>query len=219
MSQLVVWDWNGTLLADSEACTDAGNHVITTFGGTPLPRNAYARVFDFPTLNFYCQQGADRDAMIAHDFVAIFHKHYEQRASRCRTRRGARKALHWLKENSIDSVILSNHIRSSIAQELQRLGIEECFAEILANEDTASTALGKNKIRRIHDYLTRMNYNPSHTVIVGDSPEDIGIGRELGIKTVGVTDGYFSTARLRASKPDFLIHCLTQLIEIVETGF
>ena len=71
MIQLVTWDWNGTLLADSEACMSAGNHVIETFGGKPLPRNVYNRVFDFPALEFYCSQGADRDAMIANDFVSI----------------------------------------------------------------------------------------------------------------------------------------------------
>lgn len=216
MIQLVTWDWNGTLLADTEACMDADNHVIETFGGKPLPRNEYSRVFDFPTLEFNCNQGADKYAMIENDFAGVFHKYYEQRASKCRTRRGAREVLSWVHRKSIDSVILSNHLKSEIIQQLQRLNIEEYFSEVLANEDKKSNAIGNNKIQKIHDYLSNGNYNPSQTVIVGDSPEDIGIGKELGMRTVGITDGYFSTSRLKASKADFLISNLNQVIKIVE---
>ena len=218
MIQLVTWDWNGTLLADTQTCMDSGNHVIETFGGNPLPRNTYNQVFDFPTLEFYCSQGADRNAMIAGDFAGVFHEHYEPRASKCRTRKGVRKVLNWLDEKSIDSVILSNHIQDAIIQQLQRLGIEEYFAKVLANEDKKATASGNNKIHRIQDYLSQRGYNLSQTVIVGDSSEDIGIGKELGMRTVGITDGYFSTPRLRASKPDYLISNIAQLIEIFENS-
>ncbi len=216
MVRVVIWDWNATLLADAEACTDAANYVIRTFGGKPLPRNVYNRVFDFPTLEFYCNQGADRDAMITEDHAKVFHEYYEPRASRCRTRKNAKKALNWLKERSIDSVILSNHIRDAIIQQLQRLVMERYFVEVLANENIESTTLGKNKIYRIRDYLSRNGYNPSQALIVGDSPEDIRIGKELGMGTIGITDGYISTPRLRASEPDYLISNLIHVIEIIE---
>jgi len=216
MIHLVTFDWNGTFLADTQACMDAGNHVIETFGGKPLPRNAYSKVFDFPTLEFYCNQGADREAMIANDYAGVFHEYYEPRASKCRTRRGGRKILSWLDDKSIDSVILSNHIKGAIIKQLQRLSIEEYFAEVLANEDIRSTASGKNKVQRICDYLSKNNYDPSQAVIVGDSPEDVGIGKELGMGTIAITDGYFSTPRLRASNPDYVIGNLAEMIHILE---
>jgi len=215
MIQLVTWDWNGTLIADSQACVDAGNHVIETFGGNPLPRNVYSRVFDFPSLEFYCSQGAGREAMLANDFAGVFHAYYEPRASKCRTRRGAREVLSWLGDKSIDSVILSNHIKNAIIEQLERLGIGEYFAEVLANEDTGSTASGKNKIQRIHGYLAQTDHDSSEAVIVGDSPEDIGIGKALGMGTVAITEGYFSTPRLRASNPDYIIGNLRELVGII----
>ena len=216
MIQLVTWDWNGTVIADTQACMDAGNHVIETFGGKPLPRNVYRRVFDFPTLEFYCNQGADRESLIAGDFAETFHEYYEPRASKCRTRRGAREMLSWLEDKSIDSVILSNHIKNAIIQQLQRLGMKRYFAEVLANEDAGSTASGKNKIQRIHDYLSQTNFNPSEAIIIGDSPEDIGIGKTLGMGTVAITNGYFSIPRLRASNPDYMIGNLGELVGIIE---
>ncbi|MBS3050704.1 MAG: hypothetical protein J4400_00960 [Candidatus Aenigmarchaeota archaeon] len=55
MIRLVAWDWNGTLLADTQACMDAGNHVIRAYGGVPLPRGRYAAEFDFPSVEFYLE--------------------------------------------------------------------------------------------------------------------------------------------------------------------
>jgi phosphoglycolate phosphatase-like HAD superfamily hydrolase len=42
------------------------------------------------------------------------------------------------------------------------------------------------------------------------------MGKFVGIKTVAITGGYYSTSRLRKSKPDFLINNLGDLIEIVK---
>lgn len=52
-------------------------------------------------------------------------------------------------------------------------------------------------------------------MIIGDSPEEVEIGKDVGIKTVAITGGYYSTSRLRKSKPDFLINNLIELIRIV----
>lgn len=216
MIELVTLDYNGTMVADTQVCIDIGNHLIETFGGKPLPRKEYIRKFDFPSLEFYCRQGADREAMLAGGYAEAFQEFYEPRASKCRTRRGMRKLLNWLSNNSVDSIILSNHIRHNIIKQLKRLGIEGFFAEVLANESAASAASGKNKVQRLHDYLAESRYNPSQAAIIGDSPEDIGIGKELGMMTIGITDGYFHISRLRASRPDHIVSNLVQVIGIIK---
>ena len=216
MVELVAFDWNGTLLADTQACMDAGNHVIETFGGEPLPRKRYTEVFDFPAVDFYCAQGADREALLAPGSPRVFHDFYEPRASKCRTRRGAREVLSWLNDNAIDSVILSNHMQDAIITQLQRLGIDGYIAEVLANTELIDSQSGKNKIERMVDYLSRANHDPADAAIVGDSPEDIEIGKTLGMATIAITDGYFSTPRLRASNPDYLVSNLAKIVHILE---
>jgi len=216
MVNLVTFDWNGTLLADTQACMDAGNHVIETFGGTPVPRKRYTEIFDFPSIDFYYAQGCDREVLLIPESARVFHDFYEQRASKCRTRRGAREVLSWLNDEAIDSVILSNHMQDAIITQLQRLGIEGYIAEVLANTELRDTQTGKNKIERMVDYLSRTNHDPANAVIVGDSPEDVGIGKTLGMGTIAITDGYFSTPRLRASNPDYIVGNLAEIIRILE---
>ncbi len=215
MLRLVTWDWNGTLLADTQALMDAGNHVIRTYGGTPVPRSVYAATFYFPAADFYCDHGCDRETLLA-GFTETFHDFYEERASRCRTRQGAREALSWLKERRVTSVILSNHMQDAIDTQLERLGLTEYFDQTLANTEFAAAASGNNKINRMRDYLERTGYEPSEAVIIGDSPEDIDIGKALGMGTIAITDGYFSTPRLAASNPDHTIGNLRDSVRIFE---
>lgn len=216
MIKLVVWDWNGTILADTQLCVDAGNHVIETFGGKGQSREEYKRQFNFPVIDFYARCGADKERMLAGNFSQIFHDYYKQKVSSCRTRRGARVVLNWLQHQSIDLLILSNHLQPDIFDQLQRLGLQSYFKEVLAHQDTGSTAAGNNKVGRIKEYLTHTNYSSSEIAVVGDSPEDIGIGKEIGAKTIGITDGYFSLDRLNEAKPDYLITQLNQVIGIVK---
>ena len=213
---LVVWDWNGTLLADTQACIDAGNQLIEHFGGTPMERKRYVQEFDFPVIDFLCAQGCDREEFLKPESAKVFHHYYEPRAAKCRTRRGTRETLYQLKDRSIDSVILSNHLTHAIMGQLKRLHLTDYFNEVLGNHDCGTVAKGKNKVERIVGYLSRNSNSPSNTVIVGDSPEDIEVGKELGMTTVGILDGYFYNPRLKATNPDYLISNVSQVLGIID---
>ncbi|HLC77118.1 MAG TPA: HAD hydrolase-like protein [archaeon] len=194
-----------------EACMDAGNHVIKTYGGTPLPRRRYSEVFDFPTVDFYCGQGCDRETLEA-GVQETFHNFYENRAARCHTREGARHVLQYLKGQSTRSIILSNHIQEAILTQLERLDLTDYFDEVLANTERGATVVGNNKMQRMANYLEANRIQPASAVIVGDSTEDIRIGKTLGMRTIALNGSYFSTRRLREQNPDHLISTLNDVI-------
>lgn len=214
------WDWNGVLIADTCACLDADNHVLETFGGTPVNIKQYRETIIIPAIDFYAQHGCDRDELLANSekLGEVFHSFYEPRAARCRTRRGAREALKFLKANFIDSVILSNHTVEGIEFQLNRLNIADYFAKILANSELDSSMKERNKLEKLARYLSAKGYKGSEALIIGDSPEEIEIGKKLGLTTIAITDGYYSTPRLRAAKPDYLINNLAEIKQIVESN-
>jgi len=49
----IVWDWNGTLLDDTEACIDALNEMLAKRGLEPITLDFYRRHFAFPVRSFY----------------------------------------------------------------------------------------------------------------------------------------------------------------------
>ena len=216
MIKLVVFDWNGTILSDNQAVIVATNKVLAMFGLKKVSLKRNQETFDVPVVNFYEANGLKPEVFWQNvDLISeTFHSVYEDRADHCRTRAGARKTLKWLEEKGIESVILSNHTTSGIEKQLKRLGIKRFFCKVLANEDKR-TAL-KDKAKLLDGFLREKHFKKSEVLVVGDSPEEMKIAKKLGTKSVALTGGFYSTARLKKAKPDFLINNLGELAKIIQ---
>lgn len=79
-----------------------------------------------------------------------------------------------------------------------------------------SSIKGRSKLEKLRNYMQDNKLSKEEVLIVGDSLEEIEIGKELGIRTVAVTDGFCSTKRLKAAKPDYLINSLKEIVKIVK---
>ncbi len=74
----------------------------------------------------------------------------------------------------------------------------------------------RNKKGKIEQFLKTNKFQRSEIVIIGDSPEEVEIGRDLDLKTISITNGYYATSRLTKSNPDFLISNLKEVISIIK---
>ncbi len=218
MIKAVVFDWNGTLIADTQACMEADSHVLKACGGTAVGLTTYRDTMVIPAIDFYTQHGCNREDMIknAEKYSNIFHNYYEKRVNTCRTRTGAREVLSLLQKNSIRSTILSNHTVEGIETQLKRLGLRSYIDEVLANDTGVTSMKKRNKTKKLHEYIKKYQYTSRDAIIIGDSPEEVEMGRSAGIVTVAITGGYYSTKRLKHAKPDYLIGNLKELMGIIK---
>lgn len=217
MDKLIVFDWNGTLLADVQACLAADNQVLKKFGGRPVDLKTYRDTIIIPAIDFYVQHGCNRRRIItqAKTVSKTFHRFYETKAAHSRMRPGARSILQWLQRHFYQTIILSNHTVVGIQQQLNRLHIDGYFSDILANTVLGSSLQGRNKLEKLKAYLKERHYSHKDILIIGDSPEEIEIGKTLHITSVAVCNGYISTPRLKAVQPNYLIQSLFQLKKIL----
>ena len=218
MIKLVVFDWNGTILSDTQACWKADANVFKHFGLKELTLKRYKDTFDIPLDKFYAANGLPEKDFWENleQIQSIFHDDYEERAKKCRSRAGARNLLKWLAERDTERIILSNHTIKGIENQLERLKLKDYFTQVLANEEHTKTAI-KGKRERLEDYMKDKHFKPGEVVIIGDSPEEIEIGRKMGLKSITITDGFFSTKRLKEKKPDHLVKRLDEIIGIIES--
>ena len=217
MIRLVVFDWNGTLLSDTNGCLDADNHVIKFFGGNPVDLKKYRATVTIPSIDFYSRHGCKRSSLIRQSkkLGEIFHSFYEARAKKCRSRKGVKKLLEWLHKNKIHSIILSNHTANGIVFQLKRLKLGRFIECILANDKLDTSMRKRNKAEKLEKYIKEKNFKKNQILIIGDSPEESEISKALHIKSALITDGYYSTSRLKNSKPDFIINNLSELNRII----
>jgi len=96
--------------------------------------------------------------------------------------------------------------------------LEKYFApnDVLANDALATSMKRKNKREKLGRLLTGTDLKPYEVAIVGDTPEEVEIGKFFRIVTVAITDGYCSTRRLIKSRPSHLISNLGELPEILK---
>lgn len=217
MIKLVVFDWNGTLLADTQAVLEGVERELAVLGHPPMTMGEFRTYYDMPITKLYQHFGISEEELRAKsaETAAAFHGFYEPRVAKARTRTGAKQVLETLAKEKISMVILSNHTVEGIYLQLARLKLTNFFEAVLANE-IVGAAYFKGKQDRLDDYLKLHKLLPKEVVIVGDTIEEIKIGKRLGLKTVAITGGYNSTKRLKASKPDVLIHKLRDLIDVSE---
>lgn len=72
------------------------------------------------------------------------------------------------------------------------------------------------KQQKLEDYVKKHKFKPQEIISVGDTEEEIEIGKALGYHTVAITGGFNSTKRLKKQRPDFLIHNMKDLAGIIK---
>jgi phosphoglycolate phosphatase len=219
MIKLVAFDWNGTLLADTKAAFLADNEAFKKFGRRPMSIKNYQKFFCIPIKTYWIKNGFSENHFKKHhvEINKIFCKTYEPLADICRSRTGTKVALDFLSKNKINAIIYSNHTIPDIERQLRRLHISSRFKTILARiHGDRSHMHNRGKERKLQEYVKKHKLKPFEVVSVGDTEEEIEIGKKYGFYTIAITDGYNNAARLKKHHPDFLIHNMRDLISIIK---
>ena len=217
MIKLVVFDWNGTLFADNNAIMHAANSRFRLINKPELTLDQYREAFEIPMSKTFLKLGIDPESIKTH-YVALttaFHETYEPLALKVKMRSGAREVLDYLDANKISNIILSNHTEDGIKIQLERLNIDKHFKAVLANEDIFGSH-HNGKQHRLEKFLVSTKFKPNETLIIGDTSEEVLIGKALGLNTVGLTGGFSTEAKILGAKPDVLIHKLRDIIDVIE---
>lgn len=216
--KLAIFDWNGTLIADTKLAWIASNACLDFYGVSPISLKRQRETFDFPIIHYYKRNGCDIDRVLETREQAneIFQTLYEKLATNVRTRRGARDLLEWLNAHEVTCIILSNYLTHRIEPQLDRLKLKKYFSYINANNCDGTTILSAtNKLERLSEFMVKRGYSPVNAFIIGDSMEEPDIGRKLGITSIGITGGCISESRLSKARPDHTIHSLPQARTVI----
>ena len=126
---LMVFDWNGTLIDDTEAIIYADNCALAHFGGQPISTKTYLDTVSIPKREFFMLHGCspillNENPKAIADFAAI---HYQEKLSSCGLRAGAIEILKFLKEQAVHVIILSNDMNDNIWSQLRRFEIKQLY--------------------------------------------------------------------------------------------
>ena len=204
----ILWDWNGTLLDDTEAALATLNEMITVRGGQPIGMEFYRDHFAFPVRPFY-----DKIGIVAHnedEWNGIAHEYHEVYGRQPKKLNPlAVTALEMAKEAGCRQSIVSALRQDLLEADMARNGVTKYFERICGSDNLD----GASKLERARVLLRTLSDtvpSDTHFVLIGDALHDKEVADALGIDCILCAQGSHAAWRLRAVAPtgDTLVDAL-----------
>ncbi|HRR32777.1 MAG TPA: HAD family hydrolase [Kiritimatiellia bacterium] len=201
----VIWDWNGTLLDDTQAGVNAVNGMLHARGLPPLDLARYRDLFGFPVRHFYEAIGfrlesEDWDAM-----AREFHDRFLSEPC-IQLHREAAGVLQRFSDAGISQSVLSASEQSILERMLTTFEVGHYFAHIFGVDNL----YGHSKLDLGRALLERLTVPRNGILLIGDSLHDHEVAEALGVQCLLIAQGHQSYERLaRCGAP--VLHRLSDL--------
>ncbi len=193
---VVLWDWNGTLLDDVAVCVDCLNTLLREFGySQQYDLSAYREIFGFPIQDYYTRAGFDFTKNSFDVLAARYMELYLPAAERCGLTLGAHTALDAFRAQGIPQVILSASPIDTLRHQVAARDLTGFFSELLGLSDIYA----KSKVQLGLDWMRSAGIAPERAVMLGDSVHDAEVAAALGVRCILCAAGHQSHAALAAT--------------------
>ena len=199
----VLFDWDGTLVDSAQLGLAAFEQSFATLG-IDFDHEIYERVYSPNWYSVYAAMGLPKEHWQRADELWI--QHYGEQNARLVS--GARKTIAALKEKSYRLGVVSSGSNCRVTREIEESGLADCFEVVICSEQMQNK---KPHPEGLHTAMNLMGCSPHEACYVGDSPEDIEMGKQAGVFTVGVRSDYPTSWKLMNSNPDIYLESLATL--------
>ena len=194
--ELIIWDWNGTILDDALVCKTIANTMLSERGIPTLPdMDAYRAVFGFPIKAYYEKMGYrfgpedEPYEHVADEFIVWYDRLYRDAV----LRPGIVPFLDRLKGEGYRQVLLSATRCDQLVEQVAAFGdVGDRFEQKLGLTDHyafSKAALAKAFIES--EGIPRVR-----ALFIGDTDHDFEVSSAIGCPCVLLEGGHQSRARL-----------------------
>ncbi|MCH5288029.1 MAG: HAD family hydrolase [Christensenellaceae bacterium] len=205
----VLWDWNGTLIADVPHVVNVNNLVFAAHGYRDTTAEEYRRLFRFPVRDYYLEYGVSEEdfPVIAREWNRIYIEgfgevplapHVPETVKRFQ-KAGFRQVI--LSASQIDQ------LRDQVVRFRELDGI---FDEVLGIGDVYASS----KVQIAKDYLSRSGVDPADAVFIGDTSHDAEVARAIGVRCLLISGGHQNDEVLNRTGATVL-RSLTEAVELL----
>jgi len=189
----ILWDWNGTLLDDTEAAVAALNVMLGRRGLPPIDMDFYRRNFAFPVRPFYEAIGVRLDREDWDALAREYHDTYNAQPAHLNAEAFA--AIRFADSAGARQCVVSALRQDFLEAAVARFGLAGCFAAVRGTDNLD----GGSKLGRVRELVAEMR-DPD-VVLIGDSLHDKESADAAGAECVLFGGGSHDPARLRPVAP------------------
>lgn len=209
--ELIIFDFDGTL-------ADTASNIISTFEKTIGKLGLEARTaqacratIGIPLRDGFKKLYPKASEQELDNYTATYRELYFADSNNAvpKLYAGTIETLDEIKRQGIEMAVASSRTKQSLIDFCHSTGIEKYFAMILGCDDVAHPKPNPEPALTILNALGR---KASASVMVGDMPVDIEMGKGAGCITVGAEYGNSSEAALEKAGADYIIDHITTLL-------
>ena len=196
----VLFDIDGTLLDTRDAWVAAFDAGLAAIRKTSMPGSEAAQWIGTPIEVIYaerCGLAGDELAKAVREFQRV---EAESVHEGMRAYPGVREALASLATWKLATV--SNKRRDTSVEALRATGLLPFFVLVLGGDSVPRKKPAPDPILKA---ASGLGVHPTECAIVGDTEVDVRAGKAAGARTIGVTWGYGTRARLEDAGVDYLV--------------
>lgn len=206
----LIWDWNGTLLDDTQASVDALNDQLVQRGLDPITLAFYRERFAFPVRPFYALCGMDLEHEDWDALAQGYHDAYHRHARDAQLAPSAREALDLARRLGCRQAIVSALRQDYLDAAVDRFGIRGYFDAVVGSDNLD----GGSKLDRARAFVATLAPRPA-LVCIGDSFHDKEVADALGARCILYGGGSHAPERLARVAP--VANTLTEAVRAALT--
>ncbi len=182
----LLWDFNGTIVDDVDLGVSCINKLIKKYlKRSPLTREEYRRIFTFPVRKYYERAGFDLNKFDFESLGQEWMELYDEGFKDVRVYDAVIKCLKEAINKGYHNVVISASKHDKLIEELQMLGLDSYFEEILGIEDIYAAS----KVALARKWAKDKN---GEFIMLGDSLHDEEVAKAIGAKCILIADGHQS---------------------------
>ena len=213
MIRLIILDFDGTLGDTRANIVLTMRQTLQQLGYPEQDEETIAATIGLPLEKGFEQLfpgiGPDDVALCAKTYREIFQKNRKVLVPKLFPH--VKETLATLQEAGFVLTIASSRRYGSLKEFLREMGIEPYISYVLgANSVTRAKPHPEPVLKTMAD----LGYPADETLVVGDMPVDILMGKGAGARTCGVTYGNASRADLLAAGADLVINDFSQMLTL-----
>jgi phosphoglycolate phosphatase len=199
----LLFDWDGTLVDSAQLGLAAFQQSFAKLG-VAFDHDVYCKVYSPNWYSVYEAMGLPKEKWDLADELWI--QHYGEHTPQLVE--GAKTAIVELHDDGYRLGIVSSGGDCRVRREVTQLGMEGLFDVIVCNEQMENK---KPHPEGLETAMRALGCSPAKTCYVGDSPQDIEMGKRAGMLTVGVRSNYPTSWQLQSFEPDIYVESIGEV--------
>jgi phosphoglycolate phosphatase len=189
--KLIIWDWNGTLINDVEACVQAMNIMLTKRNRKLIEAKLYKDIFTFPVKKYYEILGFDFNQESFEELSVEYINLYKKLSRKSPLHENTIEILDFFKANKYRQIILSASEQLALEKQAKERGVFYYFNAIIGLDNIYA----KSKLDNALNFIKTSQTNFEQIVLIGDTYHDYEVAKAIGAVCILIQVGHQNLER------------------------